>query len=383
MTHHMSCVVIFQRRLTTYRVPLFEALRALLAEADVELKVIYGPPGPGESARQDTGCLPWGVEVPVRYMKIGRNRLVWHNLLWQSMLSADLVILAQENALLANYPILLSRRLRKRPVAFWGHGANFQGVAESLRERFKGWMSRQVDWWFAYTALSAERVANLGFPPQRITNLNNAVQTGESVRWRNEITAEEKLALRDYLGLSGSNAGVFLGSLAEEKRLDFLFAAADKIRGKVKNFELVLIGDGPLREMVRAEVDRRPWARWVGAQHGRAKILYLSMGKMMLNPGMVGLGILDSFVMGQPTITTDCGLHSPEIAYLESGRNGLMTENQVESYAIAASELFKDEDHRQLMAMACLEDVSKYTLENMAEALAQGILKAVAKKNMA
>lgn len=375
----MTSVIIFQRRLTSYRVPLFEVLRSRLAEFGVELQFVYGPPGPGEEARRDRGSLSWGVEVPARYFQSGKNRLVWHSLPWQLMLSADLVILAQENALLANYPVLLARRMRNRPVAFWGHGANFKGVAGSLRERFKGWLSHQVDWWFAYTSLSAERVVNLGFPPQQITNLNNAVQTGELVGWRNAITAEEKLALLDSLGLSGSNVAIFLGSLAEEKRFDFLFAAAEGIRGAVNDFELVLIGDGPLREMVKAEVARRPWVRWVGAQHGRAKILHMSMGKVILNPGMVGLGILDSFVMGQPMITTDCGLHSPEIAYLESGRNGLMTENQVGSYALAVSELLQNDELRHQMATACFEDANKYTLDNMAEAFAQGILEALAK----
>lgn len=377
----MKKVVIFQRRLTSYRVPLFEALRGRLAKASFELQVIFGSPGPGEEVRRDAGALSWGMEVPVRYFQIRTNRLVWHSLPWRSMMSADLVILPQENALLANYPILFARRLRKLPIAFWGHGANFQGVVGSPRERFKAWVSRQVDWWFAYTALSVEWVKNLGFAPDRITNLNNAIVMKDLVHWRDEITADEKREIQNSLDLSSDNTGVFLGSLAEEKRLSFLFAAADEIRKRVKDFELLLIGDGPLREMVKSEIVRRPWARWVGAQHGRAKVLHLSVGKVMLNPGMVGLGILDSFIMGQPTVTTDCGLHSPEIAYMDNGRNGLMAKNQVDSYALAVSKLLLDEGCRQKMATACIEDSKKYTLENMVNEFSQGILRVLAEKN--
>ena len=296
----MPCVVIFQRRLTSYRVPLFSKLCEKLARRGVELQVVYGPPEQNERMRNDTGNLPWGIEVPVRYLRLGKTWAVWHTLPRELFMSADLVILPQENAILANVPVMLARRLKRRPVAFWGHGANFQGNPEGMRETIKAWLARQVDWWFAYTSLSVACVSATGFPTDRITCLNNAVDVEQLALWREGIRAEDREQLLAKLGLSGRCVGVFLGSLIEEKRLGFLFAAADGIRQKIGNFELLLIGDGVERDYVRGEVARRPWCRWVGARHQEEKALFLSLGKVLLNPGMVGLGVLDSFAMGLP-----------------------------------------------------------------------------------
>ncbi len=51
-------VLIIQRRMTEYRVPMFEALRTRLAQDGVTLQVAYGTPTALEALRNDTGVLP-------------------------------------------------------------------------------------------------------------------------------------------------------------------------------------------------------------------------------------------------------------------------------------------------------------------------------------
>ena len=60
-----------------------------------------------------------------------------------------------ENKLIQNHLLLLGpRRFR---LAFWGHGANLQSDnPHGLKERFKRWTTNRVDWWFAYTQMSAD-----------------------------------------------------------------------------------------------------------------------------------------------------------------------------------------------------------------------------------
>jgi L-malate glycosyltransferase len=93
---------------------------------------------------------------------------------------------------------------------------------------------------------------------------------------------------------------------------------------------------------------------------------------------MVGLGILDSFVFGVPMITTDCGLHSPEIAYLKPGANGVMTRDDVGEFALAVSSLLSDPLALASMGRACLNSASEYSIENMAARFADGIATALA-----
>ena len=70
----------------------------------------------------------------------------------------------------------------------------------------------------------------------------------------------------------------------------------------------------------------------LGVRKGQAKADVLALAKVMINPGVVGLNILDSFVAGVPMITTNCKGHGPEIAYLTNGENGLMTTTSLDDY---------------------------------------------------
>ena len=117
-------VVIIQRRMTQYRVPLFNLMREKLDAAGVELIVVYGDPLPSEKLKTDSGALPWGVHVPCRYWLNGQ--LCWQNAM-SVVRNASMVVVTQENKLLFNYLRLFLKKDRK--WAFWGHGRNFQATS--------------------------------------------------------------------------------------------------------------------------------------------------------------------------------------------------------------------------------------------------------------
>jgi len=349
-SNNQPSVLILQRRLVAYRVPLFERLRERLAAGGIRLEVAYGAASAAEAGRDDQGRLEFARPVPSWQSGslIGEATLLR---LPTGLLDRQrLVILPHENRFLANYAILRQRHRREFPkLAFWGHGRNFQSSPRGLRQRLGRWTGRQADWWFAYTELSAREIEDFGFPSEQITILNNAIDTREIQSWRESVHPSELSVLRQALGLAGQNVGIFLGSLTPPKRLEFLFRAADRVRQTCPDFELLLVGDGPERQEVLEAVRLRPWSRWAGARAGREKCLWLALGKVMLSPGMVGLHRLEGFAAGLPLLTTDCGLHSPEIAYLESGRNGVMTPDAVDAYAAKVAALLTDGARRETM----------------------------------
>ncbi|MBU1425984.1 MAG: glycosyltransferase family 4 protein [Gammaproteobacteria bacterium] len=367
-------VCIIQRRLTHYRVPLFEALREKLADRNIRLDLLVGKGTTAEEEKNDAGELPWAKPIPTHYL--AGERLCWQSV--QGHLgAADLVIVTQENKLILNHLLMLAPRRFK--LAFWGHGANLQsGNPRGLKERFKRWTTNRVDWWFAYTQMSADLVMAAGFPGDHITVLNNAVDTFELRQQRQSVTIEETRALRESLGFGSGPVGVFVGSLYTDKRLDFLFAAAEAIRGEVPEFHLLIVGEGPERDKVQAWCAMHPWARWVGARFGREKAAYLSVAQVMLNPGLVGLGILDAFVSGVPMLTTDCGIHSPEIVYLENGVNGVMTADDLDAYVQATVHLLSDMQALDALRTGCRDSAKEFTVENMARRFADGVVRAVA-----
>lgn len=363
-------VLIIQRRMTHYRVPLFNLMREKLNAAGVDLGVVYGDPLPEEKLKKDAGKLPWGVHVLCLYG--WRGRLCWQNAMPVAS-NANLVIVTQENRLLFNYvrPILK----QDRKWAFWGHGRNFQSAnPNSLKERFKRWLARRVDWWFAYTSLSEAAVRESGFPRERITVLNNAIDTTGLAADLAAISPAELARARVEYGIGAGPIGLSLASLHADKRLDFLLDAALRIRARVPDFQLVIVGDGPERDRVRQAAEANTWVHWLGARGGRDKALILKMSTLMLSPGAVGLTILDALVAGVPMVTTNCSHHGPEIAYLHSGENGLMTEYDPDAFTEGVVRLLEQPAELEAMRAACLASAGAYTIEKMAENFCEGIL---------
>jgi glycosyltransferase involved in cell wall biosynthesis len=371
-------VAVCQIRLTHYRVPFFEALRTKLEETGIRLLLVHGQPAPSEVGRNDTGTLSWAMRVENRYLRVAGKDLVWQPLFAHAK-SADLVVVTQENRIVSNYPLLARRGFGGPKVAYWGHGANLQSTAPAgLKERWKRYWLMRVDWWFAYTAMTVERVANSGFPRERITDLENAVDTTALADHLAAIEPSETDSLRRRLGWEAGRIGLYLGSLYADKRLDFLFEAADRLHAGDPAFRLLIVGDGPMRERINRACAERAWCAWVGAKTGRDKAMCLALADVLLNPGLVGLGILDSFVAGVPMVTTDCGIHSPEIAYLRQQENGLMTGNAMDAFVAGVRRVLGDEAYRSRLVAGCREAAGHYTIENMARNFLAGILKALA-----
>jgi glycosyltransferase involved in cell wall biosynthesis len=66
-----------------------------------------------------------------------------------------------------------------------------------------------------------------------------------------------------------------------------------------------------------------------------------------------------------------------EVAYLESGRNGIMTPDNLDAYVSAVQNLLSKEQLRKEMSLACREDAQRYSLDKMVDNFCEGIVKAL------
>lgn len=368
-------VVILQRRLTHYRVPFFEALRCLLDAQGIDLKLVYGQPSALELSKNDQGRLAWAMEVANRYRRVGGVDLVWQPLP-SAAAHADLLVVTQENRILSNYFHILKKHVHGRKVAFWGHGMNFQSSRPAgARERWKQFWLRQVDWWFAYTERSVEHLLRAGYPRQRITCLNNAVDARGFKRELASVSESCMATLRAAHGISDdAQIGLFCGSLYPDKRIDLLLNAARLIHEQRPQFVLAVMGDGPEGPWLRSQAEKLPWLKILGPLHGQSKAVWFSLADVLLNPGLVGLLILDGFAAGLPMITTATARHSPEIAYLRDGENGLVAGDSPQTYADAVLSFLSDPKEQRRLGANALAASLEYSVENMAEKFAQGIM---------
>ncbi|GAB2886739.1 hypothetical protein GCM10027046_13810 [Uliginosibacterium flavum] len=357
-----------------YRVPFFVGLASRLHKEGVGLEVAYGEPWAEEAKRGDHVDLPapLGRRLPSRMLG---GKLLWMPAL-KPVLKADAVIVEHANKHLLNYALMAAQGLGIKRLAYWGHGRDRQADSAAWGERFKQRSLHWADWWFAYTAGAAAYVAEQGFDPTRITTIGNAVDTRELREQVASVSESERSEAWRALGLEAAGpCVVYCGSLYENKRLDLMLPAMDAVQARLPGVKFIVIGGGPLAPAMQAYAETRPWVRYAGPKFGRDKAVLLSLASIWLNPGLVGLGILDAFSAGLPLVTTDLPVHSPEIEYLEHGVNGVMVRAEVSALVDELLGLLQSPVRLQLLREGALASAECYSIESMVESYAQGVLK--------
>ena len=372
-------VAIVLRAIPHYRRRFYEILRDRLDSMNVELALIYGQVGKAGSLKRDTIDIEWGQRIRNRVFKIGGTELYWQPCL-KLLEGVDLVITTQEAKLLVNYVLLLQNLLRIRKMAFWGHGRRHaRGRANSLGSALKRATSVHVHWWFAYTQGSARTVEADGFPADRITVVQNAIDTRSLIASRDSVPPDVLARLRHELGVSSDNVGIFVGGMYGEKRLDFLLDACRLIKRRVEDFEMIFVGAGPDEDAVRRAAEQAGWIHKVEPQFDEARVPYFMLSKVVLMPGLVGLVILDSLALEVPLVTTDVPFHSPEIEYVDDGVNAVVVRdvNSVEAYASSVEHLLKDSDALESLRQGCRRTREAYTIEAMVDRFSEGVVRAL------
>ena len=363
-------VLIILRYIPHYRRPFFERLRSILAAEGIILELIGGQGSTADHAKKDLANIPWVTSS--RDIYLFGEKLVLQPCL-RSALSADLVIVEQANKILLNYALQFLRPFVRLRLAFWGHGFCHQQDMRSLSNKFKSFIIKHVDWWFAYTSSVAEHVETQGFPRDRITIVQNTIDTSSLSQMVSQASAEEISLVRKKYRLTQGKTGIFCGGMYKEKQLSFLIECTEELHKQDPEFSMIFIGSGVLAHIVEEAATKHQWIHYTGPQFGLEKIKLIVAADFMLLPGGVGLGILDSFVLERPLITTDCLGHGPEIAYLQNSVNGVRTPFSMEPYTGAIARLMLEPGWLQELQRGCRESGRRYTIDTMVENFAQGV----------
>jgi glycosyltransferase involved in cell wall biosynthesis len=365
-------VLIIQGQMKQYRVPLFEKLGRALRQDGIHLKVAYSDPRKGDGRKDNCDLSPEiGLKVKGRWLFSGR---ALYQPLLKEVAAADLVIAEQANKYLLNYLLLVFSISGIRRIAFWGLGENMGEGRTEISEWLRRQIVAKVGWWFAYTDSTADYLTANGVRRERITVVQNAIDTHEFRALVAGIDEANLAVVRGQLGIGdGDPVGLFCAALSPDKGLRFLLAAAQTIKLTVPRFHLVILGGGPEENVARAAAETYPWVHYVGPKFGVEKARFFRIADAMLLPGRVGLAILDAFAAGLPLITTDVPYHGPEVGYLSDGVNGFLAEHLVEAYASRCISLFADDGMRCKLKAGAMECGQKVSIDAMVSNFRSGI----------
>ena len=379
MVRSAKIVSIVNQFIPQYRVPVWDGLRAALAKHGVRMRLLHGRPHRSFASRDDTVKLAWSEEVRMREFHIGGKDLVYLEL-GDTMRTSDLVITNQEIRLLHNFRLLGQQMAGLGRLALMGHGHDRSKIGHtSVSEHVKIWMSGRVHWWFAYNDYTARQVEGFGYPASRITTFMNSTDTRSLRAFKNETTSADLEALRTRIGLGPGPHAIYVGAVDSTKQLGYLIQGARRVRQVLGGFELMIVGAGSDRDKLRAETSTDRWLHWIPPQYGESKVRHMLLAQMCLLPAGVGLGIVDTFALGVPLVTTDRFPHGVEIDYLKHGVNGWMCcgSPDAEKFGDELIYLLQNPPVLESLRRGALEAGERFSVEAMVENFTAGILKAL------
>jgi len=251
-------VLIIYRFLPQYRIDFYNLLREKLRESNIELSLVYGKLNNTNSSKGDEVNIDWAEYLHTTKFKIADTELLWQPCL-QQIKGKDLIIVEQANKLIINYYLMIKRKLSSSKVAFWGHGLDSQALPGSFANRFKKLIIKQTDWWFTYTEGVKKIVTDCGFSEEKITVVQNAIDTTFLQLTFDKISEEEVRKEKEKLKISSENIGIYCGALYKEKRIDFLINSAVRIKEKSDDFHLIILGAGPDINIVNEATGKYKW----------------------------------------------------------------------------------------------------------------------------
>jgi glycosyltransferase involved in cell wall biosynthesis len=372
----MTRLLIVQPYVPSYRVPLFEGMRAALSDVGIEMAVAAGSPQGEAGLRMDnTMAADTDFMLSERRLAFG-SRSVNVRRLGSALddFRPNLVIVEQAIKNLETYPVLARHLAHRGPrLAMWGQGRSYSTKQSAIEAGIKQWVTRRSDWFFAYTEGGAEYIAAHGFDASRITVLNNTIDTAQLSAELAEVTDGDLDAFRSQLGLTSGRVGLFLGGVDQHKGIDFLLEAAGLIEQALPGFVLLVGGSGAQADRVQRLQERGGPVRYLGRIDGHQKAVALKAADVLLIPEWVGLVAVDSLVAGRPIVTTEHPSHSPEFEYLRRDVNCVMTMHDVVMYATAVVVLLEATDRLGGLQTQARLASAGYHMVQMVERFVRGI----------
>jgi len=353
-------VAIIQDRIPQYRVPFFTRLSLVGSEDNVDYKVYTSDLDPFEQKNVF-------LQASLKNMRLRFPRNLYFHYQLDEIAKSDIVIIEQA----LHNPILLARLILdskfKRKTLFWGHGGYWTKKNSALQNKILWFFVRRVSHFLVYTYGGAIRLIENGLPLDRITVLQNSIDSA-AILGQIEVTgASDHSEWMKSNGLGSSNLGCFIGEFKKEKKLQFLFDAVRAIKLEVPDFQFVYFGYGDGLDSFKDLCKEHGWMIFGGVANELEKAQLSLAGAIILNPGRVGLIAVESIAMSCPMVT--CRLndqHAPEIEYLSEPSTIMMTEYDVTAYANAVVQLLNNPESKKAMSQSLKELQPLYTVDVMA-----------------
>lgn len=170
-------------------------------------------------------------------------------------------------------------------------------------------------------------------------------------------------SLRDSLSIKESERVLlFVGRLGKEKNIEFLIESFSELCEKHSNLKLLLVGDGPYKPILEAQVERlglKGKVIFAGYIPRHEVYRYYSSADMFVFSSITetqGLVILEAMFCGLPVVAVKA---SGVEDMIEDGQSGFLTEHTTQAFSSKVDQLLNDE----LLCQYFIENGEKRALD--------------------
>jgi glycosyltransferase involved in cell wall biosynthesis len=218
---------------------------------------------------------------------------------------------------------------------------------------------------------------NFGLNKERILVIPNWVNTGRL----NLCTDErDKEILRDELDIKKDRKVLlYVSTLGEHKGTHYLPLIAEKLRNHDLNTLIMIVGDGPYREKLKEEIERRDLkdtVRIIGKVPNRLVKNYFAISDVFIHPALreeFGRILLEAMAMGVPFVSTDGG--GGVLAFTSpKQKEYIVPSGEIDLFSRKVIELLNNKEKMEELRQEGLRVVKEFTLDKTVHRFKEEIL---------
>ncbi|MBN7770940.1 glycosyltransferase [Marinobacter daepoensis] len=184
------------------------------------------------------------------------------------------------------------------------------------------------------------------------------------------VAASDVEALRSTLGLTNEKVFISVARLSNEKNIDFMIEAIDRLRQESEvPFRFLMIGDGHQRDRLQQKIDDLALGSHftlVGAVQPEEMALWYTLGDAFLfasKSETQGMVILEAMSAGLPVVAVrSSGIED----VVRDGLNGFKTPENQSRWLQRARQLLEDDDQREALSRKARAFAADYSIEQFA-----------------
>jgi glycosyltransferase involved in cell wall biosynthesis len=278
---------------------------------------------------------------------------------------------------------LQAKRWGARIVICWEGTPHTERSVGRRRRWTRAWMARRADAFVVNGSLARAYVEGLGVAPRRIVEGAMGADVEGVARAARDVPDEWIASTRRELGLVRPTL-LTVTRLIAGKGIDYLLAAVATLRERGVTCSLVVVGDGPERRALEAEVRRLglvEQVRFLGWVPAAEVPRYHRLADVFVLPTLQdnwSLAVVEAMASGLPIVTTPYNGLWPEL--VREGENGFVVDPERVGELAERLGRFADQspDQRARMAARSIELVQRCRPERVAASFAEAIRVALA-----